>query len=266
MVQSLVSISSTSEEVLGLSGDRTRGTTQVSISSTSEEVLGLYNFRSAAFPLERVSISSTSEEVLGRPQDVLLVVSVKFPLVQLPKKFQGQAGLIQGICQQFPLVQLPKKFQEGIIFLFLSSLFCFHQFSFRLCFSALHLVLLPSRGKVFPLVQLPKKFQELTYIVFGEQQTEFPLVQLPKKFQDVSLNLDDVLAFWFPLVQLPKKFQEKLTHNWCCKMYRFHQFNFRRSFRHYVRQPRGGRKHNQFPLVQLPKKFQVPANSAFRAA
>ena len=59
-----VSISSTSEEVLGFSKQNKYEARKVSISSTSEEVLGVM-MTWLLWDNKLVSISSTSEEVLG---------------------------------------------------------------------------------------------------------------------------------------------------------------------------------------------------------
>ena len=59
---------------------------EVSISSTSEEVLGRTE-RGTGETRVYVSISSTSEEVLGFYKSFSNHHLHKFPLVQLPKKF-----------------------------------------------------------------------------------------------------------------------------------------------------------------------------------
>ena len=58
-----------------------------------------------------VSINSTSEEVVGTSVGSDKRISGLFPLIRLPKKLLGAAGLFlpTGSWLVFPLIRLPKK-------------------------------------------------------------------------------------------------------------------------------------------------------------
>jgi len=87
---------------------------------------------------------------------------LKFPLVQLPKKFKDEAACRQAasVLGEFPLVQLPKKFKAFLcqfritpFQVSISSTSEEVQRDFAWCWGC--------RFDLFPLVQLPKKFKDL---------------------------------------------------------------------------------------------------------
>ena len=94
-----------------------------------------------------------------------LNVQVKFPLVQLPKKFKASVQVTITNTDKFPLVQLPKKFKE--------SDFCDI-----------------ARRPLVSISSTSEEVQRIDSIASFMRSDSFPLVQLPKKFK-VHLRLVD---------------------------------------------------------------------------
>ncbi len=63
-----------------------------------------------------VSINSTSEEVRSPSAPKVEQPDALFPLIQLPRKSEGLAGLIYlASKRRFPLIQLPRKSEVVIL-------------------------------------------------------------------------------------------------------------------------------------------------------